>query len=87
MRTKTKFKRISVTEETYYLLLKDKKHFQETISGGKWSISDTILEYKKIITGYMEYAKFRKDLIKIKEDKEDEDEDENKEYCNYCQME
>jgi len=49
MRTTTKFKRISVTEEIYKRLISDRKHFQEIIGGGKWSISDTITEYYKIM--------------------------------------
>ncbi len=49
MRTATIFKRISVTEEVYKRLIKDRDHFQEVIGGGKWSISDTITEYLKII--------------------------------------
>jgi predicted CopG family antitoxin len=50
MRTTTKtFKRISVTEEVYNRLKKDREHFQKVIGGGKWSLSDTITEYLKII--------------------------------------
>jgi len=51
MRKKTKFKKISVTEEIYLRLNKDKKHFEKVIGGGKWSISDTITEYYKIMKG------------------------------------
>ena len=51
MRTVTKFKKISVTQEVYDRLQEDKKHFQDTIGGGKWSISDTIREYIKILNG------------------------------------
>jgi len=49
MRTITKFKKISVTEEVYQRIIKDRKHFQEVIGGGRWSISDTISEYFKIL--------------------------------------
>ena len=49
MRKITKFKRISVTEEVYNRIIKDRNNFQKTIAGGKWSISDTISEYFKII--------------------------------------
>ena len=49
MRTKTKFKRISVTEEVHKKLKEDRDHFQKIISGGNWSISDTIEEYYKIM--------------------------------------
>jgi len=48
MRSKTEFKKISVTKELYDRIKKDKEHFQKVIGGGKWSISDTILEYFKI---------------------------------------
>jgi len=72
MRTKKEFKRISVTKDVYDRIKDDKKHFQKHIGGGKWSISDTITEYFKII-------KIKDEIIK--------NEDENREYCNYCQME
>jgi predicted CopG family antitoxin len=49
MRNTTKFKRISITEEVYERLIVDRNHFQEIIGGGKWSISDTISEYLKIL--------------------------------------
>jgi len=49
MRTKKNYKKISVTEEIYDRIIKDREHFQLTIGGGKWSISDTITEYFKII--------------------------------------
>jgi len=49
MRKKTIFKRISVTKEIYDRLIKDRNEFQKVVGGGKWSISDTISEYFKII--------------------------------------
>ncbi len=49
MRTKKKSKMIAVSEETYKRLVQDRGHFQETIGGGKWSLSDTIEEYIKIM--------------------------------------
>ncbi len=51
MRKKKEFKKISVTKEVYDRLKKDKKHFEKTIGNGKWSISDTITEYLKLIGG------------------------------------
>jgi len=47
MRDKTIFKRISVTEDLYKHLLKDRDQFQKIIGGGRWSISDTIIEHIK----------------------------------------
>lgn len=52
MRSKTKFIKISVTEEVYNRLIKDRDQFQKLIGGGRWSISDTITEYTKIMDGY-----------------------------------
>ena len=49
MRTKINFKKISVTPSVHEMLKKDRDKFQKVIGGGSWSISDTILEYKKII--------------------------------------
>lgn len=54
MRTRKTFKRISVDEEIYKELIKDRDHFQEVIGGGKWSISDTLREWKKILNTYKE---------------------------------
>ena len=36
------------------MLKEDRKHFQEVIGGGKWSLSDTIIEYKKILNQFKE---------------------------------
>ncbi len=47
MRTKKKYVRIAVTKETHKRLVEDRGHFQKTIGGGKWSLSDTIEEYFK----------------------------------------
>ncbi len=49
MRKQTKLVRIAVTEEVHKRLTEDKEHFQEVIGGGKWSLSDTISEYFKIM--------------------------------------
>ena len=49
MRDKKEYKSIRVTKEVYDRLIKDRKGFQKVIGGGKWSISDTITEYLKII--------------------------------------
>ena len=48
MRTRTQFKKISITSELYDRLKKEKENFQEKIDGGKWSFSDTIWEFMKI---------------------------------------
>ncbi len=49
MRTKNNHKRIAVTKGLYKILIKDRDHFQKVIGGGKWSLSDTIEEYLKIM--------------------------------------
>lgn len=49
MRTKIKYKKISITEELHTRLKKDRDEFQKIIGGGKWSLSDTITEYLKIL--------------------------------------
>ena len=51
--TKTEFKKISVTEEIHERLKKDRDEFEKVIGGGKWSISDTIEEYLKVIHCFM----------------------------------
>ena len=49
MRTKNKLVMVGVTKETHKRLVEDRDHFQEVIGGGKWSLSDTIDEYIKIM--------------------------------------
>jgi len=49
MRTQTKYIRIAVTKAVHERLREDRKHFQETIDGGKWSFSDTVREYQKMV--------------------------------------
>lgn len=51
MREKNEFVKASIIKRVYDRIKKDKKHFQETISGKTWSVSDTIEEYQKIIDG------------------------------------
>lgn len=43
--TKTKFVKISVTEDIHNRLKRDRDLFQEKVNGVKWSISDTINHY------------------------------------------
>lgn len=45
---KTIFRRISVTDEVYQRLKKERDTFQELIGGGRWGISGTIQEFFKI---------------------------------------
>ncbi len=49
MRTKNKLVMVGVTKEVHKRLVQDRDHFQESIGGGKWSLSDTIKEYYKIM--------------------------------------
>lgn len=49
MRVRKAYKKISVTQEVYDRLIKDRDNFQKVIGAGKWSISDTINEYFKIM--------------------------------------
>ena len=55
--TNIKFKKISVTEEIHERLKTDRDEFEKVIGCGKWSISDTIKEYLKIINGFLYDAK------------------------------
>ena len=49
MRTKKELVRIAVTKKVHKRLVGDRGHFQKIIGGGKWSLSDTIEEYFKIM--------------------------------------
>jgi len=51
MSVRNEFKRISIRKDVHERLIKDRDHFQEVIGGGRWSISDTIREYFKIMRG------------------------------------
>jgi len=49
MRTKKDYVSISITRDLHKILLMDRGEFEKLIGGGKWSISDTIKEYHKIM--------------------------------------
>ena len=49
MRTKKVYKTLIVSEDVHARVMNDKKHFEKAIGGGKWSVSDTITEYHKIL--------------------------------------
>lgn len=51
MRIKNNYKTILVTEDVYNRLNQAKEHFQKTIGGGTWSMSDTLNEWIKILDG------------------------------------
>lgn len=44
-----RMKTIEISEEVYDRIIKDKIHFENTIGGKKWSTTDVITEYLKII--------------------------------------
>lgn len=47
MRTKTTYRKISVTKEIHEMLKNDRDKYQQEIGGGIWSISDVIKKYKE----------------------------------------
>ncbi len=49
MRTKKEYVRVALEKEVHKRLVEDRDHFQETIGGGKWSLSDTLEEYFKVM--------------------------------------
>lgn len=49
MRATNDYTTISVKKEIKEMLKKDRVRFQKTIGGGRWSLSDTIEEYKKMV--------------------------------------
>ena len=49
MAIREKYKKISVTKSVHDRLKKDRDEFQKKIGGGRWSISDAIEEYFKIL--------------------------------------
>ena len=51
MRQKKETKLVVVEIEIWKKLDKDRQQFEKDIGGGKWSLSDAISEYQKIIKG------------------------------------
>jgi len=49
VRTKTKWKNITVSENVYNRIEKDREEFERDIKGGKWSFNDALCEWIKIL--------------------------------------
>ena len=49
VRKKQEWKTISISENIYNRLEKDRRHFEKIIGGGKWSMNDTLIEWIKIL--------------------------------------
>jgi len=49
VRKKQEWRTISVNENIYNRLEEDRKHFEKTIKGGKWSLNDAMVERQKIL--------------------------------------
>ena len=58
VRIKQKWKTISVSENIYNRLEEDRKHFEKTIQGGKWSLNDVLVERQKILDQFKEAGGF-----------------------------
>ena len=49
VRKKQEWRTISISENIYNRLEEDRKHFEKTIKGGKWSLNDAMVERQKIL--------------------------------------
>ena len=49
MRDKKFYTSVKLEDSVHKRLKEDKKHFQDTIGGGTWSLNDTVREYQKIL--------------------------------------
>lgn len=58
VRNKTEWRTITISENLYDRLNKDREHFQETIKGGKWSMNDALSEWCKILDQFKEAGGF-----------------------------
>jgi len=58
VRIKQKWKTISVSENIYNRLEEDRKYFEKTIQGGKWSLNDVLVERQKILDQFKEAGGF-----------------------------
>ena len=58
VRKKQEWRTISVNENIYNRLEEDRKHFEKTIKGGKWSMNDALVERQKILDQFKEAGGF-----------------------------
>lgn len=58
VRIKQEWKTITVSENVYDRLEEERKHFEETIGGGKWSMNDTLTELIKILDQFKDAGGF-----------------------------
>lgn len=58
VRNKTEWRTITISENLYNRLEEDRKHFEETIKGGKWSMNDALKEWCKILDQFKEAGGF-----------------------------
>jgi len=49
VRKKESWKTITVSENIFNRINEDRKDFEETIKGGKWSMNDSLVERQKIL--------------------------------------
>ena len=57
MRIKKNTVAIRIDQELKEVIEKDRDHFQEVIGSGKWSLNDTLWEWKKILNSVEQDAK------------------------------
>ena len=58
VRKKQEWRTISISENIYNRLEEDRKHFENTIKGGKWSMNDTLVERQKILDQFKKAGGF-----------------------------
>ena len=60
VRKKQVWKNIIVTENIYNRIEEDRKVFEKTINGGKWSMNDSLREWIKVLDIVKEEKLFEK---------------------------
>ena len=58
VRKKQDWKTISVSENIYNRIEEDRKHFEEVIKGGKWSMNDALIERQNILDQFKKAGGF-----------------------------
>lgn len=59
VRSKAEWKTITISKNMYERLEEDRRHFEKTIGGGKWSLNDALVERQKILDQFQEAGGFK----------------------------
>ena len=58
VRAKEEWRTITISKNIYDKLEEDRKHFEDVIGGGKWSMNDALVERQKILDQFKDAGGF-----------------------------